>query len=352
MFKLFKKLPDLKSIPEKNKLKQEPFFIGSKKEFNEYFGGYCRNLVQSITKSHKKTIGICEHCGLSDCQLDAAHVKENDRKDIIDRIISTFENNGIVEISLNVFKQEFILAHNPLNKTIKILCKSCHRKYDNISPPIINKKESNIVNIPYYYEAARLEFRKKVIEQLNENDKFTILITSTNEEFTMSKQEFYFTFDNVIASDSYKVKGVYSYTKTPQKTYMYLSKNGEVFNSNHILNLKIDKEQIHNAKKNQANQPNNLKIGKYVQATFKKNLSKIDATELKYLQNAQYCKTTFDLQYPLLKKVVRSDSEKPERYWKDTVEILGDEYWLCSEWFETKNNNDRPFYEKWLKKIE
>lgn len=103
--------------------------------------------------------------------------------------------------------------------------------------------------------------------------------------------------------------------------------------------------------KEEAIKPIKLKIGKYVQSTFRKTISKIDATELTKLQNAAYSKTTFDIQYPLLKKVLRSDSEKPERYWKDTVEILGAKYWLCSEWYEKEDNNDRPYYEKWLKKI-
>ncbi|MGO4819704.1 hypothetical protein [Flavobacterium sp. W22_SRS_FP1] len=351
MFKLFKKSPNLKSILEKKQAEYEPLFIGSKKEFNKYFSGYGRNLVQTITKSHKKSIGKCEHCGTSDHQLEAAHVKGNDRKDIIDRIISKFESNGIIEISLHFFEQEFIVAHNPIKETIKILCKSCHREYDNVPATAIKAKESPMVSIANYYEAARLEFRKKVIEQLSERDKFTIFITSTNEASTMSKQEFYDTFNNVASSDSYKIKGTYSYTKTPQKTYKYISNSSERSKLNNISNLKIAKHQIPAMTKDEAIKPSKQKIGKYVQETFKKNLAKIDATELTKLQNAEYCKTTFDIQYPLLKKVIRSDSEKPERYWKDTVEILGAKYWLCSEWYEKKENNDRPYYDKWLKKI-
>jgi hypothetical protein len=116
----------------------------------------------------------------------------------------------------------------------------------------IKAKESPMVSIANYYESARLEFRKKVIEQLSERDKFTIFITSTNEAFTMSKQEFYDTFNNVASSDSYKIKGIYSYTKTPQKTYKYLSNSSEGSKVNNISNLKIAKQQIPNMTKYEA----------------------------------------------------------------------------------------------------
>lgn len=116
-------------------------------------------------------------------------------------------------------------------------------------------------------------------------------------------------------------------------------------------NIKINHAEINTMKQEETNKPIKLKIGKYVQTTFNKVLSKIDANELKNLQNAGYSKTTFDIQYPLLKKVLSTDAVKIERYWKKPVKLMGDKYWLCSEWYENTVNNDRPHYEKWLKKI-
>ena len=114
--------------------------------------------------------------------------------------------------------------------------------------------------------------------------------------------------------------------------------------------LEINPIEINPNKENQAIKPNKLKIGTYVQTTFNDVLLKIDVAELKNLQNARYCKSTFDIQYPLLKKVLVTDASKIERYWKKPVEIIGEKYWLCSEWYENKVNNDRPYYEKWLNK--
>ena len=115
--------------------------------------------------------------------------------------------------------------------------------------------------------------------------------------------------------------------------------------------IEINPFEENTMKVDEAIKPSKLKIGKYVQSTFRKVILKIDNNELVMLQNAAYSKITFDIQYPLLKKVLRTDAEKIERYWKEPVEILGERYWLCSEWYEKRENNDRPFYEKWLMKI-
>lgn len=94
-----------------------------------------------------------------------------------------------------------------------------------------------------------------------------------------------------------------------------------------------------------------LKIGKYVQKTFNEIINKIDRSELENLQRQDYSKTVFDLQFPFLRKVQKSDSGKPLRYWKKPVRIMGELYFMCSEWYEKEPNNDRPFYERWLSQM-
>jgi len=94
-----------------------------------------------------------------------------------------------------------------------------------------------------------------------------------------------------------------------------------------------------------------LKIGKYVQVTFNEIINKIDRNELENLQKQDYSKRVFDLQFPFLKKMQRGDKGKPLRYWKKPVSIMGEMYFMCSEWYEKEPNNDRPLYEKWLNKM-
>jgi len=68
--------------------------------------------------------------------------------------------------------------------------------------------------------------------------------------------------------------------------------------------------------------------------------------EIKWMQDADYCKRIFDLQYPLL---IRSDEKKKEtRYYAEPLYINGERYRMCSEWFEVPANNDRPYLEKWI----
>lgn len=94
-----------------------------------------------------------------------------------------------------------------------------------------------------------------------------------------------------------------------------------------------------------------MKIGQYVRQTFNEIIPKIDRRELENLQRQDYSKAVFDLQFPFLRKVSKSDHQKPLRYWKEPVEIFGELYFMCSEWYEKDPNNDRPYYEKWLKKM-
>lgn len=113
---------------------------------------------------------------------------------------------------------------------------------------------------------------------------------------------------------------------------------------------KTPQKLITQKKKNENEQ---LPIGAYVRMTFNQLVAdnKIGLTEVKKLQELDYSKSTFGIQYPFLKKISGSDQAKIDRYWKTPVIILEHRYFICSEWFESSTNNDRPFYEEWLTQI-
>ena len=69
------------------------------------------------------------------------------------------------------------------------------------------------------------------------------------------------------------------------------------------------------------------------------------------LQKADYSKDQLHIQYPLLRKVLSTDPNKIPRYWTGKQTIKGKKYFICSEWYEQPNNNDRPYFERWFKKI-
>jgi hypothetical protein len=93
-----------------------------------------------------------------------------------------------------------------------------------------------------------------------------------------------------------------------------------------------------------------MKIGKLVRSTLTKMFRDNEVTpeEVKLMQTEEYSKKTFGIQFPLLQKKSINSNEKPPRYWGGAVEINGDKYFICSEWFEVPQNNDRLYFMEWL----
>lgn len=97
------------------------------------------------------------------------------------------------------------------------------------------------------------------------------------------------------------------------------------------------------------------KIGELVRATLPiillENL--ISETEIKKLQEYEYSKLFLELNYPVLKKIdpILSVLEnrminEHTRYYAGVYENSGDQYLICSEWYERSLEN----YIKWLKR--
>ena len=114
-------------------------FVGTKEEFKRYIGPMLRNLVQQLTRKHKMEVGCCEHCQTTE-NLEAAHVHGKDRGALIDKILNKYTTNSMVTIDLADFEQHFRNEHHEIDKTILILCKTCHTKYDSKGPAV---KESS-----------------------------------------------------------------------------------------------------------------------------------------------------------------------------------------------------------------
>ena len=93
-----------------------------------------------------------------------------------------------------------------------------------------------------------------------------------------------------------------------------------------------------------------MKIGVIARTVLRAVLEsdRLSMEEVELLQSKQYSKDTFDIQYPLLLKVKNTDGRSPLRYYSQPVTVQGEEYFLCSEWYEVPVNNDRPYLLKWL----
>lgn len=92
-----------------------------------------------------------------------------------------------------------------------------------------------------------------------------------------------------------------------------------------------------------------LKVGKIANIHLRKQLETREVSDklLGQLQTEEYSKNNFDLQYPLLVK--RGTVFESLRYYKKPLLINGDEYYMCSQWYETSANDDRSYLVYWLK---
>lgn len=91
-----------------------------------------------------------------------------------------------------------------------------------------------------------------------------------------------------------------------------------------------------------------LKVGEIARKVFAPMLENGVATEdeIKWMQDVDYSKQFFGLNYPVLIKT--NSVQKESRYYSQLLNIYGEKYRLCSEWFETSQNNDRPYLLKWI----
>lgn len=124
-------------------------FTGTLNEFEKFIGPRLRNVVQmSLARKLRNDIGKCEMCGKQN-DLHAAHIHGTDRKSLIKEALGNYCKNETVEdADIVVFEQKFKDLHIPPEKIFKILCRQCHRAYDNVSETIttenfIEKPSSN-----------------------------------------------------------------------------------------------------------------------------------------------------------------------------------------------------------------
>jgi transcription elongation factor Elf1 len=121
-------------------------FTGTSEEFDRYIGPRLKNVVNAITKKHKAAAGACEHCGAGGV-LEAAHVAGRERTEIIDLLLRAESPSHEVEVDLNQFEAEFKFEHQPIEKAILVLCRSCHQKYDSrvssVAEPVLADSTSS-----------------------------------------------------------------------------------------------------------------------------------------------------------------------------------------------------------------
>ncbi len=105
------------------------------------------------------------------------------------------------------------------------------------------------------------------------------------------------------------------------------------------------------------NPQDSIKVGVLVQTTIRRigRDQLLSEERIRLLQDPRYCKSTFDINYPFLKRVEwnspLSEQRKIngyDRYWKEDVTLHNERYLICNDWYE----RNKPKFIKWVMKIE
>lgn len=101
------------------------------KEYNRFVGPRIRNSIQNLTRPRKRQLrGVCELCHRRARELDAAHKTGKSRVQVIARVLREFQlDDGTVKGDLQVIESRILADHLPVDKTMLMLCRKCHRTY-------------------------------------------------------------------------------------------------------------------------------------------------------------------------------------------------------------------------------
>ena len=126
------------------------------------------------------------------------------------------------------------------------------------------------------------------------------------------------------------------------------SSAGEALVSNKANTSNVGDPRLHTGKNLEESIQDYVK--KVMRHLFSEKL--LSESEVRKLQKKEYCKRTFNLQFPLLKNISEGymGADGRPRYW--AKETFGGQYYVCSQWWKEKT----PIYfekiECWLKYLE
>ncbi|WP_157261075.1 hypothetical protein [Paenibacillus wynnii] len=101
-----------------------------------------------------------------------------------------------------------------------------------------------------------------------------------------------------------------------------------------------------------------IKIGAFVRSSLERLIASdvLPEQEVVRLQRLDYAKRTFNITYPVLKKVDSTISMTEQRnvngrsrFYSDPYMIYGTDYLLCNHWVEELS---RSYFDAWLRRIE
>ncbi|WP_316747553.1 hypothetical protein [Pedobacter gandavensis] len=147
-------------------------YQGNAEGFLRYVGPLTRNIVCNLSRSLKKgtscqgILAAGTRCKKR-TRLEAAHIKGQERPVIIATILEQFNvKDDEYKVDLREFETAFRKAHQNLDEVIKVMCKSCHTRYDNEHQitqgyPIVLEDE--------YGEEELVKLEKQEVKEVEKN---------------------------------------------------------------------------------------------------------------------------------------------------------------------------------------
>lgn len=273
----------------------------------------------------------------------------------IDAIGISFVDNISSIIAVDIAFHEFGLNYGSKEETVQRIIKKCLRSAMCLlgyfghndgkiifASPKINKATMNIL-LPC------IDDMNELLKNNNINYKIELL---TNEDFNIKiLQPVLDKISNIADTNELFIRSIqmlnlFSKSKNEDNYNNIISKTNIIRDSE--APIIQDDNQINNSEKYLIEEYKNFKIGKLAQTVIPRilNSDKITDEDIKLLQDKDYSKDTFDIQFPLL--VEKSNNFERIRYYSNPFVINGKYYYLCSQWYETSANNDRPYLEKWI----
>jgi len=225
---------------------------------------------------------------------------------------------------------------------------------------VINENKTNVVKY------ALAEFEGIIIEVYKIKDWYRVKpkdFNDRNNDLIITNSKVRWGFEGIVAEEN--VRAVYI-----NKSIAHVKKQGAANPIRYSLGkpnpyLKINNKQskrinklnkgVRARKENKKQNKTNvgLKVGKFVKNKMEELIKNdlLSDKEIINLQRKDYSREKLHIQYPLLRKVLPNDPNKIDRYWVKKYIIKGKKYLICSEWYEKPNNNDKPHFLNWYRKI-
>jgi len=254
-------------------------------------------------------------------------------------------NKGQDLYAVNIAFHEAGLNYGSKDATVSKILQKCLRIIVSVLGYFDNKKAMIIFATPKIKSTVETDL-KKCLEDLK--SILNVLELDFQVEI-IANQRFYENILEPILNEDYVAEPSELFVRSIQM-HNALEKLSEPKEEKNAEEKVPEQEEVKIEVSEKLQEFEGMTIGAIVRNVLRKVLEdeKVSKEEVEQMQTLEYSKETFQIQYPLLQKVDLTEGNIPRGYYVTPLTIYGEEYYLCSDWFELPQNNIRQYLMKWL----